>query len=73
MKNSSSSKKYRFFYHYFKQKGKMTVHYRKQCIVVKDIVCYTACKTKWNKTQPQIVMQGWAEKVLIENDTAYIY
>ena len=51
----------------------MTVHYRKQCIVVKDIVCYAACKTKWNKTQPQIVMQGWAEKVLIENDTAYIY
>jgi len=67
-----TTKKYRFFFHYFKHKKKMSVHFKKQCIVVDDIICNVPCETKWNKTQPNIVMQGFAEKVLIENNKALI-
>lgn len=65
-------KKYRFFYHYNKQNKKMSVHFQKQCIIVSDIVCGVPCSTKWNKTQPQLVMQGFASKVEIRNDVAFI-
>jgi hypothetical protein len=63
-------KKYRFFYHYYKQKNCMTVHFKKKCIIANNIKCETPCETKWNKTQPMLVMQGWATNVLLkeEND-----
>jgi hypothetical protein len=64
---------YRFFYHYNKQNKKMTVHFRKQCLIVKDIACFCDTYTKWNeKGQPNIVMQGFANKVIVSNDTAII-
>jgi hypothetical protein len=65
-------KKYRFFYHYYKQKGKMTIHFKKSCTVVDNIECRVPCQTKWNKTQPQLVMQGFASNVKIENGIAII-
>lgn len=65
-------KKYRFFYHYFKQKKKMSVHFRNTCTVVDDIECKVPCETKWNKTQPQLVMRGWAKNVSIKNNKATI-
>jgi len=65
-------KKYRFFFHYIKQKRKMSIHYKKQCIIVDDIICNVPCETKWNKTQPNIVMQGFAKNVVIENNKAII-
>lgn len=65
-------KKYRFFYHYYKQKKAMSIHFKGTCSVIDNIVCKVHCETKWKKTQPQLVMQGFAEDVIIVNKTAYI-
>jgi hypothetical protein len=65
-------KKYRFFYHYYKQKKKMSIHFRNSCTVVDDVVCKVPCETKWKPTQPNLVMQGFAKEVKIENNKAYI-
>lgn len=65
-------REYRFFYHFYKQKGKMTIHYRNQCTVVDNVECKVACETKWKATQPRLVMQGFAKNVEIKNNTAII-
>ena len=65
-------KKYRFFYHYYKQKGKMSVHFKKSCTVVNNVVCEVPCETKWKLTQPRLVMQGFCNEVIIKNNIAYI-
>lgn len=66
-------KTYRFFYHYFKQKKCMSVHFQKKCTQCQNVVCYAETNTKWNKTQPQLVMQGYASKIEMIDDTIYIY
>ena len=63
---------YRFFYHYYKQKKKMTIHWKNTCNVVDDVVCLVPCETKWNKTQPNLVMRGWADNLKIKNNIGYI-
>lgn len=50
----------------------MSVHFKKTCHVVTDIKCNVACETKYNKTQPYLVMQGFAKEVIIDKDVAYI-
>ncbi len=65
-------KKYRFFYHYFKQRKCMSIHFKGACEQVDDIQCEVPCETKWNKTMPQLVMRGWASKITIRNNKAYI-
>jgi hypothetical protein len=65
-------KKYRFFYHFYKQKGKMSVHFRNSCTVVDDIDCRVPCETKWKPTQPRLVMQGFATDVKFEKGKAVI-
>lgn len=65
-------RQYRFFYHFFKQKSRMSIHFRNTCTVVDDIVCQVPCETKWRPTQPRLVMQGFARKVDIVNKKAYI-
>jgi hypothetical protein len=65
-------REYRFFYHFFKQKGKMSIHFRNSCTQVDDIKCDVPCETKWNKKQPYLVMQGFAQEVIIKNKIAYI-
>ncbi len=61
-------KKYKFFYHYYKQKKKMSVHFRGSCTVIDNINCQVPCKSKYRKTQPYLVMEGYATSVeLIEN------
>jgi hypothetical protein len=67
-----SERKYRFFYHYYKQKRKMSIHFRGTCTTVSHIICQPECQTKWRKTQPQLIMQGWATDVIINNDIAVI-
>jgi hypothetical protein len=69
----TKAKKYRFFYHYFKQKKCMSVHFKKQCMQCKDIVCYAPTQSKWNKTQPQLVIQGFASNVELVGDIMYIF
>lgn len=66
------NKTYRFFYHYFKAKKKMSVHFRGICTVVDNIECKTACETKWKKTQPNLVMQGMAKNVTFAGNKAII-
>lgn len=53
-------KKYRFFYHYRKSEKAMTVHYKGVCYPCKNVICETKTETKWNKTQPQLVLQGYS-------------
>jgi mannose-6-phosphate isomerase-like protein (cupin superfamily) len=64
--------KYRFFYHYFKQKGMMTVHFRGKCHTVQNVTCVVPCQTHHQKRQPRLVMRGWAERVAIINESAVI-
>lgn len=66
------SKKRRFFFHFRKSSGELTVHWNKQCIPVKDVVCNVPVETKWNKQQPRVVLRGWATEVLIANKIAFI-
>lgn len=56
-------KQYRFFYHYNKQHQKMTIHFKKTCHIVDNVVCLVPCNTKWNKRQPKLVMQGFASNL----------
>lgn len=58
-------RKYRFFYHYNKQNKKMSLHFKKTCYIVNDVRCIVPCETKWNKRQPNLVMQGFATDVII--------
>lgn len=55
--------KYRFFYHYFKAKKCMSVHWRDKCYTCNYVICKVPCSTKWNKRQPNLVMQGYANKL----------
>jgi len=50
----------------------MTVHYRGQCIPCKDVVCRVPTETKWNRQQPQLVIQGFAKSVEIDGDVVTI-
>lgn len=58
-------KLYRFFYHYNKHTGGMTVHFRGTCYPVKNVLCMVEAQSKWNAKQPRLVMQGWAKEVWI--------
>lgn len=62
--------KRRFFYHFNKHTGGMTVHFKGQCIPVNDVACEVPCETKWNKRQPRLVMQGHAANVHVLSDPA---
>jgi len=62
----------RFFYHYYKQRNKMSVHFEGKCMLVDNVECHVFCESKWNKTQPYLVMRGFANKINIENNKAII-
>jgi len=62
----------RYYYHYNKKNNKMTVHYKGKCIIVQNISCACSSETKWNKTQPYLVMRGFCNEVVVKKDTAYI-
>lgn len=66
------TKKRRFFFHYRRQTKLVTLHWKGACIPVDHIDCQVPCETKWNKTAPLLVMQGWAQNVEIENGKAKI-
>lgn len=71
-------KKYKFFYHYNKPASKekgfpvITVHYKKKCLMVKNIVCNVPTKGKINKKQPFFVITGETSELKIENEIAYV-
>ena len=68
----SKTKKYRFFYHYFKQKHCMSVHFRNKCIQCQKVICNPPTESKWNKIQPQLVIQGFASDIKLVDDTIII-
>lgn len=50
----------------------MSIHFGGSCLVVDNIECQVPCETKWNKTQPNLVMRGWAHNVEIIDNKAVI-
>jgi len=66
-------KTYRFFYHYVKQSGKMSFHFRNKCFHVDEIVCIVPSNSKRNKQQPYVVMQGFCQGFKIINNKLFIY
>lgn len=50
----------------------MSVHFKGMCYQVDYIECNVPCETKYNKRQPYLVMQGWAENVVIDDCKAII-
>lgn len=65
-------KKYRFFYHYYRQYKCMSVHYRGQCYKTANVVCNAATETHWQKTQPNLIVRGWASAITVEDDKIII-
>jgi hypothetical protein len=65
-------KRYRFFFHYRKCDGRMSVHFRNQCFPCSDVLCIAPCETKRNKRQPLLVMAGTCAKVTVDNGLAII-
>ena len=61
-------KKYRFFYHYRRSTGGMTLHYKGICYPCKNIICEAKTETKYNKSQPLLVIQGFTSGIEINND-----
>jgi hypothetical protein len=60
------AKKYRFFYHYYRQYNCMSVHFRGVCYRTKNVVCDSPTETKWNKKQPQLTLRGWAKEIIVK-------
>ncbi len=65
-------KKYRFFFHYYKRYKCMSIHFKGVCLRADDVICEVPIETKWNKTQINLVMRGFAENVEIINNICYI-
>ena len=63
----------RFFYHYRKSTGGMTVHFDGQCIPCVDVVCKVETETHRNKTQPHLVIRGFATSVTLDGHIATIH
>jgi hypothetical protein len=64
-------RKYRFFIHYNKPASikaaqpVMTVHFRNKCYLAHSLTCMPHTQMKINKTQPHVVMQGWAREITL--------
>ena len=63
---------FRFFYHYYKQYGRMSVHFKGVCYITDNVECLQPCETHWSKTQPNLVMRGFATEVIEEDDKIII-
>lgn len=50
----------------------MTVHFRGKCYPCVDVVCTVNCRTKRNKTQPRLVLEGWCTNLEFENTAIII-
>lgn len=50
----------------------MTVHWNKQCMPCKDVVCLVPVETHRRKEQPRLVLRGFAESVSVDGETITI-
>ena len=64
--------KWRYYYHWVRQTGNWSVHFRNQCTHRPHLTCKVEAETKINKTQPYRVMQGYASEVEITEDRIII-
>lgn len=66
-------KKYRYFYHYYRQYKCMSVHFKGKCYKTPNVVCNVASETHWNsKSQPNLVVRGFATNIVVEGDKIII-
>lgn len=65
-------KKYRFFYHYYKQYNEMSVHFKGTCYRTKNVICNVPTETKWNKNMPKLVVQGFSRSIKVEENRIII-
>jgi len=72
VKKLKKKKTYRFFYHYYRQYDKMSVHFRGKCFRAKNVECKVPCETHWKKTQPNLSMRGYAEEIVEKVDKIII-
>ena len=61
-------KKYRFFYHYYRQYNCMSLHFKGKCYKTDNVICKVDSETKWNKTQPNLVIRGFVSNINITNN-----
>lgn len=59
--------KYRFFYHYRRQDGKMSVHHRGVCYPTENVECRVPTETHRRKIQPRLVIRGYASDILLQD------
>lgn len=69
---------YTFWFHYNKQnstkagKPQLTIHYKKQCLIVDNVDCNVNIKGHLNKQQPFFVLKGKCSTIEIINNIAFI-
>ncbi len=64
--------KRRFFFHYRKCDGKMSVHFKGQCIPCDNIDCKVPVETHRNRRQPKLVMRGYCSNIIVDNNKVVI-
>ena len=62
------SKKYRFFYHFYKKYNTMSVHFRGKCYRSKNVICNVPTETHWNNSQPRLVVRGFCKDIEINEE-----
>jgi len=68
-----------FFFHYnkplSKKRGKpqITIHFKKQCLIVDNIICWAETRGHISKRQPYFVMKGKTATIMIQDKVATIY
>lgn len=66
-----------FWFHYNKPESRrtghpvLTLHHKRACLLVRNIVCNVPVRTRHRKSQPHVVMAG-SGSVRIAGDTAII-
>ncbi len=63
-----NTKPKRFFFHFRKSTGELTLHWENKCIPIKDVDCRVPVETKWNKEQPRVVLRGYATTIEIDEN-----
>jgi len=50
----------------------MSVHFLGKCYKIKNVVCNVPSETKYNKTQPNLVIRGFAKELIFTDTTITI-
>ncbi len=67
-----------FWFHYNKPrsssvgKPQITIHYKKQCLIVDNLICNVSTAGHLKNSQPRFVVKGKCSNIIIKNNIAYI-